>query len=149
MCLDFMFRLQQIQIRRHGSDCVNMLPYREKFMVLKQGNFRVGEGVSINKSTSRIVGSIAYTRDHEWLEEKLTFHQVIFLCSFKCFRAGEILGSICLRTLQDRIKSRSFYHTDNGVCFAEKLQLSQNLDFSGVGARHQHGLAELAIQTIS
>ena len=46
------------------------------------------------------------------------------------------------------------YHTDNGtfdsVAFRTELEtLEQDLDFSGVGAHHQNGVAERGIQTIT
>jgi len=59
-------------MRRRGSDCVTMLPCPEKFIALKQGDLKAGEGVLIDQFTSSITGRLIHTKGRVRPEEKLT-----------------------------------------------------------------------------
>jgi len=45
-----------------GSDCVTMFPRPEKFISLKPGDLKAGEGVSIDQFNERIAGRLAHTK---------------------------------------------------------------------------------------
>jgi len=52
-------------MNRRGSDCVTMWPCPEKFMALKRGDLKAGEGVLIEQFNSSIAGHLPHTKGHE------------------------------------------------------------------------------------
>lgn len=136
----------------------------EKLMELRSGNLVAGDVVSMDQYESGILGRLPNTRGKEDDKEKYTGGTIfvdhasglIWLQNQVSLRTGE--------TLRAKMKFERFaagfgvkikkYHGDNGVFAANEFrdhvqQHGQSLEFSGVGAHHQNGVAERAIQTVT
>ena len=133
-------------------------------MILRQNHLLPGETVSIDQYLSSQPGRALHTKEKESKKNKYV-GGTIFVDHCSSFvhlthqvglRAGETIRSKqgfenFAHTFGVRIKE---YHADNvpfnSAAFNQHLQdRDQAIKFSGVGAYHQNGVAERAIQTIT
>ena len=156
---------QLARMSRRGAQTSVQLKHAHKFMRLKRNDLFPGQTVSLDQyDCRRCTGRLLHTYGKEKEEER--YHGgtiavdhasgLIFIQHQVSLRAGE---TILAKRNFERL-AHSFgvtirqYHSDNGV-FASKAfldeakALGQTVDFSGVGAHHQNGVAERAIKTIS
>jgi transposase InsO family protein len=133
-------------------------------MVLKEGDTAPGDCIScdhyISPVPGRVIAPSGYSSvrhsyqggtiyvDHAsgWI-----FHRPQKTLNVNDTICGKLLLESEARDVGVTIKA---YHTDNGVFNCKEFkahctELNQKLTFSGVGAHHQNGVAERAIQTIS
>ena len=135
-----------------------------KEMLLKQGDVQPGDCISCDHFLSPIKGRTVASSGHSSSAHGVTCGTMyvdhatgwIFVQNQRSVNAEEtIRGKLLLeREAADvgvRIKK---YHADNGVFSSDEFRkhcesLDQQLDFSGVGAKFQNGIAERGIQTVS
>lgn len=131
-------------------------------IIRKQGHTVPGACVSANHYLSPIKGCLygTFCREQQGYTCGTIFidHASGKIFNFLQFSttANETLHSkhsLEWLALEEGISIRS-YHADNGVFTSNAFKLdcvfhSQKLSFSGVGAHHQHGVAERNIKTIS
>ena len=132
--------------------------------VLRGGHLLPGEKVSIDQYISALPGRLPHTKGKE--SKKDRYHggtifvdhasQFVHLSNQVSLNAGETIQSKrafeqMAKTFGQTIRS---YRADN-VPFGsddfrnEIERCNQTIDFSGVGAHHQNGVAERAIQTVT
>jgi hypothetical protein len=152
------------KMSRHGAQTSVEHQRPETLMKLRAGALHSGDVVSMDQYESGILGRLPNTRGKEADNEKYSGGTIfvdhasglIWLQNQVSLRTGE--------TLRAKIKFERFaagfeirikkYHGDNGVFAANEFrehvqQQGQQLEFSGVGAHHQNGVAERAIQTVT
>jgi hypothetical protein len=134
-----------------------------KEMVLKTNDLQPGDCVSMDHYESTVRGRLASTKGREaWFSKYCggtilvdhasglvkVFHQVSLAApdTLRSKRKFEQEARACGISVKR-------YHSDNGVFASKEFRaeldlLGQELDFSGVGAHHQNGVAERAIQTV-
>jgi hypothetical protein len=133
-------------------------------MRIRAGDLQPGDCVSVDQYVSSVPGRLPNTMGKE--PSKLKYHggtifvdhasSFIFLVNQSSLRVGETLQSKIAferfaQTCGHRIKS---FRADN-MPFASKefkadlITKGQEITFSGVGAHHQNGVAERAIQTVT
>jgi hypothetical protein len=148
--------------RKTSPGNVGGKPPRE--MQIRSGDLRPGECVSMDQYVSSVPGRLPHTMGKE--APKLKYHggtifvdhasSFIFLVNQSSLRVGETLQSKiafeCIaNTCGHNIKS---FRADN-MPFSSKefkadlVTKGQEITFSGVGAHHQNGVAERAIQTVT
>ena len=133
-------------------------------MSLKVDHLLPGQAVSMDQYQSSVRGRLEHTFGKEKEDDKY-YGGTIFVdhASTKIFirhqvslRAGETIVS--KRLFEQECKQYGItvnhYHADHGVFDAEEFldevnKNGQTIDFSGVGAHHQNGVAERAIRTVT
>ena len=150
--------------QRRGAGTSAEHKHPDKFMRLRASHLSPGQVVSLDQYVCHLGGRLPETRGKE--KEKDRYHGgtiavdhasgLIWLNHQVSLRAGETIN---MKRAFERFASTfgiciKKYHTDNGVFksteFLRKVSsLNQGIDFCGVGAHHQNGVAERAIKTIS
>jgi hypothetical protein len=143
-----------------GSETYSTIPNLKKVNAMVHENLKPGDRVSLDQYVSSATGRLAHTRGNEKKLDKLTsgtifvYHATghVLIYNQVSARAGETLIDKkkyeCISL--DCSVSVHTYHVDNGI-FATKEFKSHcdheghELEFSGIGAHHQDGVAELAI----
>jgi hypothetical protein len=147
-----------------GSDTYRTIPNPKKIHSLVRDDLKPGDRVSLDQYVSSVPGRLVHTYGKEKKRDKLTGETIfvdhatghVFIYKQVSARTGETLidKKKYERLTLDSGVSVQNYHADNGI-FATKAFRShcdykgQELEFSGVGAQHQNGVAERAIQTVS
>ena len=154
---------QIARAKRRPTDVSTTSVHQEA--LLQEENLAPGSRVSIDQYESAVRGRLATTKGRESFGHKYAggtifcdhasgyiqcFHQVSFRTADSTLvskRAFERSAKSCA------VKIKS-YHGDNGVFKAKDfmdslMQSDQELQFSGVGAHHQNGVAERAIRTVT
>jgi hypothetical protein len=147
-----------------GSDTYSTIPNPKKVNALVHDDLNPGDRVSLDQYVLSVPGGLAHMYGKEKKRNKLTGGTIfvdhaighVFIFNQVSARAGEtIIG----KKKYERITLNSdvyvqTYHADNGI-FATKAfkaqcdYKGQELEFIGVGAHHQNGVAERAIQIVS
>jgi hypothetical protein len=147
-----------------GSDTYRTIPNPKKIHSLVRDDLKPGDRVSLDQYVLSVPGRLAHTYGKEKKRDKLTGGTIfvdhatghVFIYNQVSARAGEtIMGKKKYERLAlDSGVSVQTYHADNGI-FATKAfrahcdYKGQELEFSGVGAHHENGVSERAIQTVS
>jgi hypothetical protein len=147
-----------------GSDTYRTIPNPKKINALVREDLKPGDHISIDQCVSSIPGRLSHTFGKEAKKNKLTGGTIfadhatghVFIYNQVSARAGEnLVGKKKYERLAlDSGVSIQTYHADNGI-FATKAfkahcdYKGQELEFSGVGAHHQNGVAKRAIKTVS
>jgi hypothetical protein len=147
-----------------GSDTYSTIPNPNKVNALVHDHLKPGDRVSLDQYVSSIPGPLEHMYGKEKKRDKLTGGTIfvdhatghVFIYNQVSARAGEtLIGKKTYERLTlDIGVSVQNYHADNGI-FATKAFKAhcdykcQELEFIGVGAHHQNGVAEHAIQTVS
>ena len=133
-------------------------------MKLREDDLQPGEGVSMDHYESMTRGRLPFTKGKEIDSDKFRGGTIavdhsstkIWVEHQVSLRAGETLRSkhIIERDFYKHRYTVKRYHSDNGVFrsneFQHDLKLhGQLIDFSGVGAHHQNGIAEKHIRDIT
>lgn len=133
-------------------------------MQIRSGDLQPGQCVSVDQYVSSVPGRLPNTMGKE--PSKLKYHggtifvdhasSFIFLVNQSSLRVGETLQSKIAferfaQTCGHKIKS---FRADNMPFASKEFQADldtkeQEITFSGVGAHHQNGVAERAIQTVT
>ncbi|KAI2505066.1 hypothetical protein MHU86_9342 [Fragilaria crotonensis] len=150
--------------KRRSADVATEMKLEDRDMLLKQNNTEPGDCVSIDQYASTVLGRLPHTRGKEKKDEKFNGGTVfvdhatgyVHLEHQVSMRAGETIAS---KTAFERFAMQhgvqvKRYRADNHPFGSKEFQESldstrQTLTFSGVGAKHQNGVAERAIQTIT
>jgi hypothetical protein len=134
----------------------------QKNQLLKQGHLRPGDCVSADCYFSPVQGCLLHTfarEKHGYTCGSLYVDHAsrkIFNCPQFSTNTLETINS-ALR-LESMVQNDGFkikgYHSDNGIFDTKDFreycnQQQQHYSFSGVGAKHQHGVAERNIKTIA
>ena len=149
--------------RRHANIKTPTNQRSSNISKLKEDHLQPGDCILLNQYESSTQGRLPNTQGHEAESDKFwggtiavdhasgkiwVYHQV-------SLQAGENLQAKHKIEYNFNTISRKVlkYHSDNGIFkskeFQADLQLHQQLiDFSGVGAHHQNGVAEQAIWTV-
>ena len=149
---------------RRGSDTSSELQDPSKHMSLRTNDLQPGDRVSIDQFVSTVGGRLQHTKGKEKRDAKynggtiFVDHASGFIYS-ECqvsLNAGETVVS---KNAFERFAAEygivvKHYHADNHPFQAKDFQESldhanQKITFSGVGAKHQNGVAERAVQTIT
>jgi hypothetical protein len=147
-----------------GSDTYSTIPNPKQIHYLVRDALKPGDRVSLDQYVVSVPGRLAHTYGKEKKRDKLTGGTIfvdhatghVFIYNQVSARAGEtLIGKKKYERLAlDSGVSVQTYHADN-VIFATKAVRAhcdykcQELEFSGVGAHHQNGVAERTIQTVS
>jgi hypothetical protein len=147
-----------------GSDTYSTIPNPKKVNALVHEDLKPGDRVSLDQYVLSVPGRLAHMYGKENKRDKLTGGTIfvdhatghVFIYNQVSARAGEtnIGKNKYERITLDSGVSVQTYHADNGI-FATKAfkaqcdYKGQELEFRGVGAHHQNGVAERAIQTVS
>jgi hypothetical protein len=147
-----------------GSDIYRTIPNPKKIHSLVRDDLKPGDRVSLKQYVSSVPGRLAHTYGKETKCDKLTGGTIlvdhatghVFIYNKVSALDGEtLIGKKKYERLALDISVYfQAYHADNGI-FATKAfrahcdYKGQELEFSGVGAHHQNGVAELVIQTVS
>ena len=135
-----------------------------KSQLLKAPHLRPGQCISVDQYESAKRGRLSHTRGRE-----RHGHQYCGGTIFADHASNYVscLHQVSLRAFDTVVSKRKFermakeygvkiekYHGDNGVFKAAEFRadidaMHQGLDFSGVGAHHQNGVAERAIRTVT
>ena len=133
-------------------------------MKLREGCTQPGDTVSIDQYTSSILGRLPNTAGREQKHMKLQGGTLfvdhasgyVYTKNQVCLTAGETLRSkkIFEQFSADHGIKIKKYHADNAPFAAKEFiqnlkDHEQEIDFSGVGAHFQNGVAERAIKTIT
>ena len=135
-----------------------------KDLLLKTNHFHPGDCVSLDQYQSSIPGHLEHTYGKETKDERYTGGTIfvdhasglMYLKHQVSLRVGETLKAKYAfeQLARDFSVSMKKYHADNMpfgngdfVCSVEDS--GQSIKFSSVGAHHQNGVAERAIQTVS
>ena len=136
----------------------------DKEGILKDGDLQPGSKVSTDQYTSSLLGRRTHTRGKEPDREKFvggTIYydhatQFIYNINQVSLNANETIKGKreFERELAQYGRKVKQYRGDNGIYrskeFLDELSIrDQTIEFCGVGAHHQNGVAERAIQTIS
>ena len=133
-------------------------------MSLKVDHLLPGQAVSMDHYQSTIKGRLEHTFGKEKDDDKYSGGTIfvdhatttIYIQHQVSLKAGETVVS--KRMFEQDCKQHGVhvqhYHADNGVFdtqeFMDKINKhEQTIDFSGVGAKHQNGVAERAIRTVT
>jgi hypothetical protein len=149
---------------RRGADVSSEFKDPAKEMSLRSNDLQPGDQVSIDQYVSPVGGRLPHTKGKEKRDEKynggtiFVDHASGFIYS-ECqvsMNAGETVMS---KNAFERFAAEygiiiKHYHADNqpfdAKDFQDSLDSNQKMTFSGVGAtKHQNGVAERAIQTIT
>jgi hypothetical protein len=149
---------------RRGSDTSSELKDPAKHMSLRSNDLQPGDRVSIDQFVSTVGGRLQHTKGKEKRDAKynggtiFVDHASGFIYS-ECqvsLNAGE---TVVTKNAFERFAAEygivvKHYHADNhpfqAKVFQESLDTAnQRITFSGVGAKHQNGVAERAVQTIT
>ena len=151
------------QTRRTPDDAtIHKLPERE--MLIRQGNTKPGDMVSIDQYLSSFGGRLPHTFGKEKLSERYQGGTIfvdhatglIFIHNQVSLKAGETVKS--KRAFEAFCSEHGVtvkgYRADNmpfnSKSFMDDIHLkNQKIDFSGVGAHHQNGVAERSIATVT
>ena len=136
---------------------------RKRKNVLKRGTLKPGDRVSMDQYESSVRGRLLHTRGREKQGQRygggtifvdhasgyVEVHHQVSLCASDTLRSKRAFEQNARQCGVDIEQ----YHADNGVFkareFVEHLQKKgQPLTLSGVGAKHQNGIAERAQQTV-
>jgi hypothetical protein len=142
------------------SDTYRTIPNPKKIHSLVRDDLKSGERVSLDQYVSFVPGRLAHTYGKEKKHDTLTDGKIfvdhatghVFIYNQVSARADETLigKNNYERLALDSGVSVQTYHADNGI-FATKAfrahcdYKGQELEFSGVGAHHQNGVAERVI----
>lgn len=131
---------------------------------LKDTHLRPGACVSVDQFVSSTPGRLAHTFGKERQEEKLMGGTVFVDHASGFVYVENQVALSAPETVRSKQRFERFaiqggvpilgYHGDNGIFRSREFRSSleesnQSIDFSGVGAHHQNGIAERAIRTIS
>ena len=140
----------------------HQLPNKE--LLLKTNHLSPGDCVSLDQYQSTIPGRLEHTYGKEKKEERYTGGTIfvdhasglMYLQHQVSLRVGETLKAkhAFEQMARDFSVSIKTYHADNmpfgnGEFIRSIEDSGQSIKFSGVGAHHQNGVAERAIQTVS
>ena len=145
-------RLQKLSERLNG----------ERDKKLKRGDTRRGDCVSADHYISSVPGRLEHTFGREkqgytcgtLFVDHATL-KIFNFCQYSTTAFETVTSKNKLEKLAEQegfeIKS---YHSDNGIFAANEFKvdcerLDQTIDFSGVGAQHQNGVAERNIKTVA
>jgi hypothetical protein len=134
-------------------------------MTLKQNDLHPGENVSIDQYESSARGRLPSTFGRESYDRKYGGGTIFVDHATGFTRVYHQTSLSAEETIQSkerfemelwdhaRVKVQR-YHADNGIFtseqFSEHIQSrAQTINFSGVGAHHQNGVAERAVQTVT
>jgi hypothetical protein len=146
-------------------DGVTRTVVRAHEMAVRRGDLRPGDCVSLDQYESSYPGRLPHTRGSEPGKTKYVggtlgvdhASTMIFGTHQASLRAGNTIESKKKLEKWARqvagVKIQK-YHADNGIfnslAFLEHIHaMDQEIDFSGVGAHHQNGVAERAIRTVT
>ena len=130
---------------------------------MKEGHLQPGDCISLDQYESSTRGRLPNTKGREAKSDKFCGDTIaidhksgkIWVHHQVSLRAGETLSGkhIIERDFQTIGRKVKQYHSDNGVFRSKEFQADlklhhQTIDFSGVGAHHQNGVAERAICTV-
>jgi hypothetical protein len=136
----------------------------KKEMMLKTGHLAPGDAVSMDQYQSSVKGRLPDTYGKEKEHDKYTGGTIfvdhastrIFIKHQVSLKAGETIQA---KRLFEKDASQygitvKHYHADNGIFdtqqFLEEIDKHhQTIEFCGVGAHHQNGIAERAIRTVT
>jgi hypothetical protein len=150
---------------KRRPDGVTRTAIRAHEMALRRGDLAPGDCVSLDQYESSYPGRLPHTRGHEKTANKYIggtigvdhASAVIFAEHQASLRAGNTIESKkkferwSRQSCGVRIKK---YHADNGIFKSNEFMahtdaMDQEIDFSGVGAHHQNGVAERSIRTVT
>ena len=152
------------RLTRVGAGVSTELKDPDHEMSLKVDHLLPGQVVSMDQYQSSIRGRLEHTYGKEKDDDKYTGGTIfvdhastkLYIRHQVSLRAGETVVS--KRMFEQDCKQHGVnvkhYHADNGVFdtaeFMEEINKhEQTIDFSGVGAKHQNGVAERAIRTVT
>ena len=134
-------------------------------MAVRRGDLNPGDCVSLDQYESSYPGRLPHTKGREKDKDKFVggtigvdhASTVIFATHQVSLRAGNTIESKkklekwARQVAGVKIKK---YHADNGIFNSHDFvahinAMEQEIDFSGVGAHHQNGVAERAIRTVT
>lgn len=133
-------------------------------MVIRKGDLHPGDAVSIDQFMSTTPGRLPHTKGKEPKKDKfrggtiMVDHATGFIHCFcqVSLRTGETLkAKTSFEQFADQFGvTLKHFRADNAPfgaeAFRENIKMSgQTIDFSGVGAHHQNGVAENAIKTVT
>ena len=149
---------------RRGAGSSQEFKLEDRDMLLKRDNLFPGDCVSIDQYASTVLGRLAHTRGKEKETEKLNGGTIfvdhatgfIFLKNQVSLRSGETIQAKQAFehfAMNHGVKIRQF-RADNQPFSSQEFMDSidstyQTITFSGVGAKHQNGVAERAIRTVT
>ncbi|MBE0451949.1 MAG: hypothetical protein IBX70_14070, partial [Clostridia bacterium] len=148
--------------RTPGTEKRGRQPGQE--MILRRGNLQPGDMTSIDQYISTFPGRLPHSRGKEPQKQKYNGGTIfvdhasghIFIYNQVSLRAGETLAAkkAYEHFAQQHGVNVKAYRADNlpfnSARFKEDIQLKhQTIDFSGVGAHHQNGVAERSIATVT
>jgi hypothetical protein len=148
--------------RRRGTRTGRVIPIEPGRLM--DGDLQPGDCVSLDHFESRVRGRLPNTKGKEKERDRYCGGLIavdhasgyIYVNCQVSLRAGDTIDSkkrFEIFAKKNGVKIKK-YHADNGTFNSEAFRtelanLEQELDFSGVGAHHQNGVAERAIQTIT
>ena len=148
---------------RRGAGTEIEMKVDDRDMILKVDKLEPGDQVSIDQYVSTIRGRLLHTKGKEKADEKLNGGTMfvdhatgfVFLQNQVSLNSGE---TITAKQAFERFAAENGVHikeyrADNQPFQSNEFQSSldgtrQKISFSGVGAKHQNGIAERTIQTI-
>jgi hypothetical protein len=149
---------------RRGAGSSTEFKLEERDMILKRDTTEPGDCVSMDQYVSTVLGRLPNTKGKEKKDEKFNGGTIfvdhatgyVYLTYQVSLRAGETINaktSFERFAMQHGIQVKR-YRADNHPFKSLEFQKSldstrQTITFSGVGAKHQNGIAERTIQTIS
>jgi hypothetical protein len=147
-----------------GSDIYSTIPNPKKVNALVRDDIKPGDRVSLDQYVPSVLCGLAHTYGKEKKRDKLTGGTIfvdratghVFIYNQVLARASETLigKNKYERLALDSGVSVQIYNADNGI-FATKAfkahcdYKGQELEFSGVSAHHQNGVAKCVIQKVS
>ena len=149
---------------RRGAGSSTEFKLEDRDMILKRDTTEPGDCVSIDQYVSTVLGRLPNTKGKEKKDEKYNGGTIfvdhatgyVHLTHQVSLRAGETVKA---KTNFERFAMQhgvqiKRYRADNHPFKSQEFQKSldstrQTITFSGVGAKHQNGIAERTIQTIS
>ena len=151
--------------KRRGAEVSTEFKLEDRDMLLRHNNTEPsGDCVSIDQYASTVLGRLPHTKGKEKKDEKYNGGTVfvdhatgyVHIEHQVSMRAGETVASkskfekFAMQHGVQIKRYRADNHPFNSKEFEESIDATrQSLSFSGVGAKHQNGVAERTIQTIT
>ena len=149
--------------KRRSTGSTHTKKRAERQDIMSAGQLQPGAKVSVDHYESAVRGRLTSTRGRESSNKKYVGGTLFFDHASGLISVHHQVSLSAVDTLRSKRKFEQdasrcgvhidTYHTDNGVfksnAWQQQLQADlQDYDFSGVGAHHQNGNAERAIQTV-
>ena len=151
------------KMTRRGAGSMDFKVKKGKEMSLKRDQLVPGQVISVDQYESKVKGRLLTSRGKERPHEMYCGGTIfvdhasgyMYVGNQPTLRAGDTVRS--KREFETIAREHNVlvreYHGDNGVFKTDMFKKdcedrNQKLDFSGVGAHHQNGVAERAIRTV-